>query len=54
MSETDRVKDPLEICVLTVSDTRTPDTDTSGDLLATSLQQAGHTLAARAIVADDI
>jgi molybdenum cofactor biosynthesis protein B len=54
MSETDRVKDPLDICVLTVSDTRTPGTDTSGDLLAERLQQAGHALVARAIVADDI
>lgn len=54
MDTTDRVTDPLSICVLTVSDTRTPDTDTSGDLLATRLQEAGHALAGRAIVADDI
>ncbi len=45
---------PLDIAVLTISDTRTPETDRSGDLLAERLQQAGHRLADRAIVADDI
>jgi molybdenum cofactor biosynthesis protein B len=45
---------PLDIAVLTVSDTRTPDTDTSGDLLVERLQQAGHRLADRALIADDI
>lgn len=54
MKDTDSVTEALHICVLTVSDTRTAETDTSGDLLATSLQQAGHTLVERAIVADDI
>ena len=44
----------LAIAVLTVSDTRTPETDTSGDLLADLLTQDGHRLAARAIVKDDI
>ena len=44
---------PINIAVLTVSDTRTPDTDTSGDILAKRLEDAGHTLAARAIVKDD-
>ena len=45
---------PLHIAVLTVSDTRTLDTDTSGALLADRLTGAGHVLAARAIVTDDV
>ncbi len=45
---------PLKIAVLTVSDTRTYETDTSGGLLASRLLEAGHELAARAIVKDDI
>ncbi len=44
---------PINIAVLTVSDTRTPADDTSGDILAQRVQSAGHTLAARAIVRDD-
>ena len=44
----------LTIAVLTVSDTRTPETDTSGDLLSDLLTQDGHQLATRAIVMDDI
>lgn len=44
----------LAIAILTVSDTRTMENDTSGDLLAARLTSAGHTLAARAIVRDDI
>ncbi|HWW48028.1 MAG TPA: molybdenum cofactor biosynthesis protein B [Xanthobacteraceae bacterium] len=45
---------PLNIAVLTVSDTRTLDDDRSGDTLVERLRGAGHHLAARAIVADDI
>lgn len=45
---------PLNIAVLTVSDTRTEATDTSGALLADRLSMAGHALAARAIVPDEI
>ncbi|KEA64505.1 Molybdenum cofactor biosynthesis protein MoaB [Marinobacterium lacunae] len=45
---------PLDIAVLTVSDTRTAENDTSGDLLVERLQSAGHRLADRALVADDI
>ena len=45
---------PVGIAVLTVSDTRTPETDRSGDTLAARVTEAGHRLAARAIVADDI
>ena len=44
---------PINIAVLTVSDTRTPETDTSGDILVKRLEDAGHTLAARLIVKDD-
>ncbi len=45
---------PLGMAVLTISDTRTLETDTSGALLAERLTGAGHTLLARAIVTDDI
>jgi molybdenum cofactor biosynthesis protein B len=45
---------PLRIAVLTVSDSRTEDTDTSGALLASRLQEAGHELAAKAIVTDEV
>jgi molybdenum cofactor biosynthesis protein B len=44
----------LNIAVLTVSDTRTPETDTSGQFLEESLLASGHQLADRAIVIDDI
>ena len=45
---------PLRIAVLTVSDTRTEETDTSGALLAERLAAAGHELAAKAIVTDEV
>lgn len=45
---------PLRIAVLTVSDSRTEETDTSGGLLAERLTAAGHALAARAIVGDEV
>ena len=48
------VNKSLGIAVLTVSDTRTRDNDTSGDFLAQALEDAGHSLAARGIVRDDI
>jgi len=44
---------PLRLCVLTVSDSRGPDEDGSGDYLAESLEAAGHTLHARALLPDD-
>ncbi|MGS0648294.1 molybdenum cofactor biosynthesis protein B [Komagataeibacter melomenusus] len=44
---------PVRIAVLTVSDTRTPETDRSGDILAARITAAGHEVAARAIVPDD-
>lgn len=51
---TDDSARPLSIAVLTVSDTRTAETDTSGDYLAEALQGEGHRAAARSIVVDDI
>jgi molybdopterin adenylyltransferase len=45
---------PLKIAVLTVSDSRTPADDRSGDLLVERLTSAGHELADRALVRDDI
>ena len=44
---------PLSLCVLTVSDSRTPEHDTSGDYLAAALQDEGHRLHARALLPDD-
>ena len=44
---------PLKIAVLTVSDSRTRENDTSGDLIEERLTSAGHEVAARAILADD-
>lgn len=45
---------PVNIAVLTVSDTRTDETDTSGHLLVDYLQAAGHRLVDKTIVKDDI
>ena len=45
---------PLAIAVLTVSDTRTEETDTSGHYLTEALAAEGHRTAAKAIVVDDI
>lgn len=45
---------PVRIAVLTVSDTRTPADDRSGDILVERLTAAGHILADRAIVRDDV
>jgi molybdopterin adenylyltransferase len=44
---------PVNIAVMTVSDSRTIDNDTSGQVLADRLTGAGHHLAERAIVTDD-
>jgi molybdenum cofactor biosynthesis protein B len=44
---------PVNIAVLTVSDTRTAANDTSGDALTSRIEAAGHRLAARAIEKDD-
>jgi molybdenum cofactor biosynthesis protein B len=45
---------PLKIAVLTVSDTRELADDKSGATLAERIEKAGHAVAARAIVSDDV
>jgi molybdenum cofactor biosynthesis protein B len=45
---------PLRVAVLTVSDTRDEESDTSGKLLADRVTRDGHVLAARTVVKDDI
>ena len=45
---------PLKIAVLTISDTRALEDDKSGATLAERIERAGHVLAARAIVRDEI
>ena len=49
-----RVFKPINIAILTVSDTRGPEDDTSGDLLAERIMAAGHHLAGRAIEKDEV
>jgi molybdenum cofactor biosynthesis protein B len=49
----DKTFTPINIAVLTVSDTRTAENDTSGDILAARITDAGHNLAARLIIKDD-
>ncbi len=44
---------PLRVAVLTLSDSRTADDDTSGDFLVEALEAEGHRLAGRKIVRDD-
>lgn len=44
---------PVRIAVMTVSDTRAPEDDRSGDTLAERIEGAGHILAARTIVQDE-
>ncbi|WP_227370628.1 molybdenum cofactor biosynthesis protein B [Halomonas sp. M20] len=45
---------PLNIAVLTISDTRTEDTDRSGQALVERLKEAGHTAIDKRIVVDDV
>ena len=45
---------PVRIAVLTVSDSRGPENDTSGDTLAARIGEAGHVLVERALVRDDV
>lgn len=54
MSKTPRPFVPLNVAVLTLSDSRTPETDTSGDLIQERLLAAGHRVVARTIVREDI
>ena len=51
---TERAFIPIRIFVLTISDTRTLEDDKSGRVLADRLEAAGHILAGRGIVKDDI
>lgn len=51
---TDDTTRALQVAVLTVSDTRTEEDDTSGHYLVDALSAAGHALAAKGIVIDDI
>ncbi len=44
----------LSIAVLTVSDTRSRENDTSGDYLTEQIRVAGHCIADRTIIADDV
>ena len=44
---------PIRIAVMTVSDTRTFDNDTSGDTLVARIEDAGHTVGGRELVPDD-
>lgn len=53
MAANERSFQPLNIAVLTVSDSRTEDDDRSGRLLAERLAEAGHHLADRRLVRDD-
>lgn len=55
MSRIDESRDfiPVRIAILTVSDTRGPEDDRSGDTLVARLEGAGHRLAARTILRDD-
>jgi molybdenum cofactor biosynthesis protein B len=45
---------PVRVAILTVSDTRDEESDTSGQLLVDRVKAAGHELAGRAVVRDDI
>ena len=45
---------PINIALMTVTDTRTLETDTSGAILVEKIKEAGHTLAGRVIVKDEV
>jgi molybdopterin adenylyltransferase len=51
--DTSRTFKPVNIALLTVSDTRGPDEDTSGDILAERIRAKGHKLISRAIEKDE-
>ena len=52
-NDEDRRFVPVHVAILTVSDSRTPETDRSGRLLADKADEAGHAVVARAIVIDE-
>jgi molybdopterin adenylyltransferase len=45
--------DTVRVAVLTISDTRTPETDTGGDVVEETMHGAGHEVVARGIVRDE-
>lgn len=49
----DKIVPSVAFAIVTVSDTRTPETDTSGDTLAALLEVAGHTVVLRDLIPDD-
>jgi molybdenum cofactor biosynthesis protein B len=52
--DTAKALKPVRVAVLTVSDSRDASNDTSGDVLASRVTDAGHALVGRAIVRDDV
>ncbi len=52
--DTSRIFKPINIAILTVSDTRGPQDDTSGDILVQRAKAAGHNLAGRALEKDEV
>lgn len=52
--DTAKTLKPVRVCVLTISDTRDEESDTSGHLLASRVTGAGHELMAKGIVKDDV
>jgi molybdenum cofactor biosynthesis protein B len=54
MGHSTHIFTPLNIAILTVSDTRNESTDTSGEYLCLSATEAGHKVVMRKIVIDDI
>ena len=52
--DTSRPFKPVKVAVLTISDTRDEESDTSGNVLAERVKGAGHDLVARGIVRDDV
>ena len=45
---------PINIAVITISDSRTKESDTSGDILEKRINEAGHHMIKRAIIPDDV
>ncbi|MDC3100878.1 molybdopterin-binding protein, partial [Pelagibacteraceae bacterium] len=45
---------PINIAVITISDSRTKENDTSGDTLENRITEAGHTMIKRIIIPDDV
>jgi len=52
--DTGKTLKPVKVAVLTISDTRDEESDTSGNLLAGRVTGAGHDLVAKGIVKDDV